>query len=148
MLSWVIHGKLLQYADDTALICSGVDQDVVHQYLSEDLKHLDVWIRQSKMQLNTDKSSVMWFRPQSSRNNSLPDVKVNNTCLNNVKTQKYLGLTFDDKLQWSHHVSAICKKLSFYLFWINSTQRNLPSSIIKMLINSLVLYCINYRSDE
>ena len=60
-----VHEKLVQYADDTALICSDVNQDVVHQHLLKDLKHLDVWIKQSKMQLNTDKSNV---RPQSLTN--------------------------------------------------------------------------------
>ena len=34
------HGKLLQYADDTALICSGASTEIVHQCLTEDLKSL------------------------------------------------------------------------------------------------------------
>ena len=139
MPSQIRHRKLLQYADDTALICSGINQDIAHQYLSEDLVQLAKWIEQSKMRLNTDKSSVMWFRPQSLVNTPPPDVKINDVCLTHVKVQKYLGIIFDDQLQWLDHVSAICKKISFYLFWINSFLKNLPSSDIKMLIDSLVL---------
>ena len=52
----VCHGKILQYADDTALICSGVDFPEVHQHLSEDLQSLYSWITQSKMKLNIAKS--------------------------------------------------------------------------------------------
>ena len=102
------------------------------------------WIEQSKMKLNADKSSVMWFRPQSLVNAPPPDVKINDICLTPVKVQKYLGVIFDDQLRWLDHVSVICKKISFYLFWINSFRKNLPSSVIKMLIDFLVLSHINY----
>ena len=97
-MSIVLYGKLLQYADDTALtrICSGINQDIAHQHLSEDLKQLARWIKQSKMRLNADKSSVMWFRPQTLVGAPPPDVKINDICLTHVKVQKYLGIIFDD----------------------------------------------------
>lgn len=125
------HGQLLQYADDTALLCSGPTPEDVHRLLSEDLLCLTHWISQSKMRLNIEKSSVMWFRPRSLADSSLEDVVVDGTCLNVVRSQKYLGITFDDLLQWAHHTLAICKQLSFYLFWINSHQRDLPNAVIK-----------------
>ena len=120
MPSQVKHGRLLQYtdarADDTALLCSDASARDVHQMLSEDLLCLTHWISQSKMWLNLEKSSVMWFRPRSLINSPLEDIVVDDTCLNTVKTQKYLGITFDDSLHWAHHISNICKQLSFYLF--------------------------------
>ena len=61
MSSQIVHGRLLQYADDAALICSGPTIDDVHKQLLEDLSKLSIWIQQSKMQLNTGKSSVMWL---------------------------------------------------------------------------------------
>ena len=136
--------NFLQYADDTALLYSGTTPGDVHRLLSEDLSCLTHWISQSKMRLNIEKSSVMWFQPRSLVNSPLEDIVVDGTCLNTVKTQKYLGITFDDSLQWVHHTSAICKQLSFYLFWINSHRRDLPNAVIKMLVDSLVLSRINY----
>jgi len=68
MPSQVKHGKLLQYADDTALICSGTSVDDVHKCLTEDLQSLCLWIKQSKMKLNIAKSSVMWFTPKVAAN--------------------------------------------------------------------------------
>ena len=44
--SQVIDGTLLQYADDTVLICSGPTLSVVHQHLSDDLSHLLFWVKQ------------------------------------------------------------------------------------------------------
>ena len=40
MTSQVVNGTLLQYVDDTALICSGLTFDAVQKCLSEDLHHL------------------------------------------------------------------------------------------------------------
>ena len=40
MSSQIIHGRLLQYANDTALICTGPSLDKVHEYLSQDLFRL------------------------------------------------------------------------------------------------------------
>jgi len=61
-----------------------------------------------------------------------------------VDNQKYLGVIFDDTLQWSKHVLEVCKKMSFYFFWINSYRHSLPTEAIKMLIDSLVLSRLIY----
>ena len=52
----------------------------------------------------------------------------------------YLGITIDDQLQCVHHISVVCN----YLFWINSLRYSLLSTVIKMLVDSLVLSCLNY----
>ena len=57
----VSHGKLLQYADDTALICTGTSIGEVHQCLTDDLWSLSSWIKLSRMKLNVAKSRVIWF---------------------------------------------------------------------------------------
>ena len=68
------------------------------------------------MRLNADKSSIMWFRPRSLSHLSPPDVTVDGVTLCRVATQKYLGVIFDDYLEWFAHVAAVCRKASFYLF--------------------------------
>ena len=49
-------------------------------------------------------------------------------------------------MEWSAHVAAVCKKASFYLYWINSHRKALPSEVTKMLIDSLVLSRFSYAS--
>ena len=49
-------------------------------------------IEQSRMRLNADKSSVMWFRPQSLVNTPPPDVKINDICLTHVKVQELFSM--------------------------------------------------------
>ena len=47
-------------------------------------------------------------------------VFVNNTVLKIISHQKYLGIIFDDKLQWSSHIDKVCKSMSYYLYLIGS----------------------------
>ena len=51
---------------------------------------------------------------------ALPTVFVNNTVLKIVSHHKYLGVVFDDKLQWSSHIDKVCKSMSYYLYMIGS----------------------------
>ena len=69
--------------------------------MNDQLDHLSRWIAQSKMQLNCSKSSVMWFSMKHICTAALPAISVNNTVLKIVSHQKYLGIIFDNKLQWS-----------------------------------------------
>ena len=59
--SQVSNGCLLQFADDTCLICSAKSPSAVAAMLQDGLNALFQWIVMSKMRLNLKKSSVMWF---------------------------------------------------------------------------------------
>ena len=64
MLLHIQNGSLLQFADDTCLICYG-DHTQVKDFLSSDLDSLARWIATSKKQVNVEKSHVMWFSIKS-----------------------------------------------------------------------------------
>ena len=61
-----------------------------------------------------------------------------------VDKQKYLGVTFDSRLTWSLHISKVCGSKSYYLMLINCHVKYLPSTIVKMLIESLVFSRYTY----
>ena len=61
-----------------------------------------------------------------------------------VSTQKYLGVVFDDQLRWDSHISTVCKKVSYYLYWINAHYKHMPNDVLKLLIDSLVLSRLTY----
>ena len=54
MPSIVENGKLLQFANDTTLICSGTDFDSVKNQLSHDLSLVYNWISASRLQLKVE----------------------------------------------------------------------------------------------
>ena len=60
------------------------------------------------MKLTIVKSNVMWFRPKLSVTEQSPAVTVDGV-LKPVSTLKYLGMVFDDRLQWHSHISYVSK---------------------------------------
>ena len=140
----VRHGCLLQFADDTCLICHGQSPGIVSQLLNADLCSLSNWVQNSKMQFNINKSSVLWFTIKSSIAAVQPPVLIDGTPLPKVDKQKYLGVTFDNKLTWHPHVATVCKSMAYYLYLINYHSKSLPREILKMLVESLVFSRYTY----
>ena len=56
-----------------------------------------------------------------------------------TKKQKYLGLIFNCSLSWAHHVTNVCSKMSYYLYLRGSLNHVIDYSLMKMLLESLVL---------
>ena len=129
----VKHGCLLQFADDTCL--QGESPAIVGAHWNADLCLLSTWIHNSKM---LKKSSVMWFSVRSRNNDAQPQILIDNVPLSQVTKQKYLGVIFDNKLNWSSHVAATCRSMAYYLYQINHHSRSLLFNILKMLMESLV----------
>ena len=111
--SAISDGVLLQYADDTTLICCGKDPLTVATSMNLQLKNVQNWLADNRMQLNIGKSCVIWFHTRRQRNQSYPDVVVGSTKLQVATKQKYLGLMFDSTLSWSDQVSRTCQKMAF-----------------------------------
>ena len=131
-------------ASDKATIYYGRLPTIVGELLSADLCSLSSWIRDSKMQFNIKKSSVMWFSTKSCSNVVQPQVFIDETPFSQVDKQKYLGVTFDSRLTWSSHVAAVCKSMAYYLYLINYHSKSLPLEILKMLVESLVFSRLTY----
>ena len=111
MPNQVQHGVLLQFADDTCLICCGKSHEETSMLLTEDLTLLSQWIVACHMQVNVNKSSVMWFYiKQSKRRVPPPSVYLGSLLLQQVDRHKYLGVFFDPQLRWDVHVANVCRE--------------------------------------
>ena len=70
---------LLQYADDTTLICSSANSASTAITMNYQLQLVHSWIADSKMELNSKESSVMWFMPRRCRHSGSverPDIVI------------------------------------------------------------------------
>ena len=113
MLLQIQNGLLLQFADDTCLICYGDDHKQVKDFLSSDWDSLARWIATSKMQVNVEKSHVIWFSVKSFNSpTTVPPILLEGTPLVNVSKQKYLKITIDSNLPWAYQVANVCKKMA------------------------------------
>ena len=143
--SQLTEGVLLQYADDTTIICSGITPAAVQTTMCSQLSLIQHWVLQSKMKINFRKSSVMWFRASSRSTRFLyPPISIDGVELTVTEKQKYLGLTFDCSLFWIHHVANVCSKMSYYLYLLGSHRHVIDYNLMKMLLESLVLSHLSY----
>ena len=61
-----------------------------------------------------------------------------------MEEQKYLGVVFDNKLQWGPQVDYMCKKASYFLYLLSIHHRSLTYDNLKILAESLILSQFDY----
>ena len=60
---------------------------------------------------------------------------------------KYLGVIFDQKMQWEYHIKNVNQKILFKYSKIKAIASSLTPHTKKLLINALVLPYLNYCSS-
>ena len=63
MKNSVKHSTLHHFADDTNLLCSDKNNNVLKKKNNEDLRLLYVWLCANRLSLNVDKTEFIVFRP-------------------------------------------------------------------------------------
>ena len=98
------------FADDTSLLEIVQSWGLVQVGLNSNLGKLESWSKKWKLSFNVKKSVYMTF----SNKGNPPDfpLLLNNLPLSRVKSNKHLGLIFNDQITWSDHINYICSKAS------------------------------------
>ena len=101
--------KVHHFADDTNLLFSHKNTEIIRKTMNNELKLLFDWLCANRLSLNVDKTEFIIFRP--------PRTKLDNRILLNLNSIhesrkiKYLGLIMADRLTWKFHISELCKKI-------------------------------------
>lgn len=101
--------KLIQYADDIALLAQGYDIDLIVNKLNVTLDSLEEWARLNEMSFSPEKSSCILIQ-RKFYNRILPDIKFQNHVIRWVEYVKYLGIFIDNRFSWNHQIEAMCSK--------------------------------------
>ena len=113
-----IHGAL--YADDLVLWCSADHLATATVRMREALSKLENWTKQWAVSLNAKKTTYTIFSlsPKEQR----AELEINGHPLPQDMAPTYLGVTYDPRLTWKHHINkcttraklrlALMKKLS------------------------------------
>ena len=132
------------FADDTSLLCHNTDMSILKMNINNDLTLLSNWLKANKLSLNVEKSHYMIF----SRKKDTPhdvDLRINEAKICRVNNVKFLGIIVDESLNWRHHISHICKKLSkciAIMYKIRSyIDVNTSISLYYTLFYSYLTYC-------
>ena len=113
--------KIVSYADDIVIMSNEPERNALIQ---QALTTLDQRCRVLGLQISVDKTKFVRYTP-GQFNNEEPQFTLQGTDIERVPSYKYLGVTFDEKLNWKEHgektAANINKKKQH--FEISSRQR-------------------------
>ena len=130
------------YADDTTLCCS-LTNTPQNDTLNKELHKINTWLTCNKLSLNIDKTKLMIFHTKQGIITS-PDLSINNTPIEKVKSFHFLGLIISNDLKWHTHIGNVSRKISRSIGVINALKHAFPTHILNTLYSSFVLPHLNY----
>ena len=139
-LPGAVKSQVRLFADD-CLIYREIDDYSDHLKLQADLTSLEQWAEQWGMRFNASKCYVMSLtkNPGSSFFYSL-----NNTILQQVPQNPYLGLQFSSNLSWSTHINSITKKANSTLGFLRRNLKHCPTLCKRNAYLALVRPLLEY----
>src|SRR5690606_10465097 len=136
---------VVQFADDSTVICSGQTISEIESIANETLKRLNCWVLHNKMAVNADKTNTMLFTPSSLQKSVPSSIKFQNVTLATVEQVKILGVTFDSKLSFKQHIGNIRQTLAWKLSVLHRIKHLIPISVKRKIyyahFHSHVYYC-------
>ena len=111
--------RIVNYADDTNIHCSGKDVRAVQNNLSIDLENATSWFIQNGMKPNPDKYQAMVLgKTEDKLNFKLADI--------DIKTTEKTVWGSITKLKFDDHISSICGKVSAQISALKRLKNILP----------------------
>lgn len=128
-----------EYADDKAIISTHENPLIASNMLQYHLTQIESWCKNWRVKINESKSCHITF---TLKQGLCPQITFNNIQIPTSLTTKYLGINFDKKLTWNHHIHSTKIKLNSRLRALNyflnsksklsiSTKLTLYKSLIK-----------------
>lgn len=101
--------KLIQYADDIALVVQGKSLDNMVESLNDTLRSLEDWSYLHGIAFQPQKSSCLLIQRRN-KMVQLPVIKLQDEIINWVEKIRYLGIILDKRCSWIPQVEAMCVK--------------------------------------
>ena len=143
----VVACKVLLYADDTALIVSGMDIHEIEQTLATELKCVRDWLIDNKPSLHLGKTESILFGTKQKLNKQ-GHVNLNITCAGNImqsKSQvKYLGVELDQFLSRDCITTKIVGKSIAKLKFLYRQAKHFDMGTRKTLVSTLIQCHMDY----
>uniref|UniRef100_A0A1B6KHY9 Reverse transcriptase domain-containing protein n=1 Tax=Graphocephala atropunctata TaxID=36148 RepID=A0A1B6KHY9_9HEMI len=118
--SSLLHGKIVQYADDTTLCFRDNSQEGLEQQTFAGLNNCVQYFNSLNLQTNSSKSNVLNFALRSVDSQCGPAVMLADSILEEVYSSKFLGIFLDRGLTWNNHIDHVCAKLSSGIYVLRS----------------------------
>ena len=134
--------NFIQFADDTTILFSNSDFDLLKSTLETEGNKVIEWLIANKLLINLAKTQSMLFTFK--RNKHLLSINLNNVIVKEQDIVTFLGVVIDKKLNWKAHIAHICSKISKSIAIMRILKFIFPKEILKMLYMSLIYSYLNY----
>lgn len=142
--SSLLHGRLVQYADDTTLYFKSNSKESLELRTFENLNACIQHFHQINLMTNASKSKYINFHLRPRSHDQGPIVMVDDTILEDTDSIKFLGIHLDRSLNWNHHVDSVCSRVSSGIFALRNLGKFCPVKILLMAYFGLVYPHITY----
>ncbi len=136
------NSELFMFADDTNLFSAGHNIPDLERSVNAELNILSEWFKANRLSLNIKKTQFMVFSKRRSIQNV--NILVNGASIKLVKFINFLGVTFDENLNWHEHLKETTKKVARKIGIINHLKKSLLSKILPSLYSAFVLPQLQY----
>ena len=142
-MTYINLQKLLDFilfADDTNLFHSHSDIKTLFALTSQELELINTWFKANKLSINTLKTKFILFCKRSKLDNiplKLPTLTINNTAIKREHDISFLGIIFNESLNWRTHIETIENKISKNLGILYKAKPFLNLKCLKQLYHAL-----------
>jgi hypothetical protein len=101
--------KVIAFADDLIVLTKGACKIETEKYANQDLKKIERWATDNKIEFNDKKSKVL-FITRKRNDDKKVNVHLNYKRLEQTKEIKYLGIYFESKFNFNAHIDHTVAK--------------------------------------
>ena len=130
------------FADDAVFIAQGKTVKSLKRLINCEINFVHEWLVANKLTLNLSKTKYMIFHnkhdEKSKKQMKKFRININKYCIKQVTEFKYLGVHFDNRLNWHTHIEYLCTKLSQAAGVIYKLKKLAPRAVLKTVYYSIV----------
>lgn len=139
-----LTADIILYADDTNVFFSGQDISSIEKQANLWLNNLSLWLKINQLELNIKKTKHITYHPRKHSVLRNTQLSFRGVSIEQVQTQKFLGVIFHETLNWSSHIDKLRTQVSRSIGVIGKIRCFLPLWVTKQLYYALVYSRIQY----
>ena len=138
--------KVIAFADDLMVLTRGISAIEAENYANQDLKKIERWATDNKMEFNDKKSQVLFISRKRNDEKSV-SIYLNYKKLDQTNELKYLGIYLDSKFNFNAHIDYTTDKLIKLINMLARTaklQWGLGHKALKTIYEGAVIPILTY----